>query len=197
MKSRRRGYLSRRNMKNITRNVLVDGLRPILFDRYGGSNEEQLPPEQKVYLDPEDNKTLVFPAANISSFLSSQLTESAPQRIMRKKWKTIAKAALSFVDIEPLYIPFLRDGKRMTLANSGCYITHYKANVKKGQLVIPHPVDRPALPVPWSLNFKLTLFENPDLTENILKRLFVEGGIAIGWGSYRGVYGKFQVSAWE
>jgi hypothetical protein len=184
-------------MKNITRNVLVDGLRPILFDRYGGSNEEQLPPEQKVYLDPEDNKTLVFPAANISSFLSSQLTESAPQRIMRKKWKTIAKAALSFVDIEPLYIPFLRDGKRMTLANSGCYITHYKANVKKGQLVIPHPVDRPALPVPWSLNFKLTLFENPDLTENILKRLFVEGGIAIGWGSYRGVYGKFQVSAWE
>ena len=179
------------------RSVTVCGLRPIMFDRYAGSNNEQLAPMDKVYLSQQDKKTLVYPAVNVLSFLSSQNTESAPQRLLGKKWKTVAKAALSFVDVDPLEIPFVRNGEVLTLENSGVYIAFHVARIKKGMLTIPNPKERPVLPLPWELSFKITLMDNPDLTESILKRLFVEGGIAIGWGTFRGVYGKFEVVRWE
>jgi len=41
------------------------------------------------------------------------------------------------------------------------------------------------------------LFENKDLTENILRQLFDIGGVAIGIGTFRGVYGKFIVEEWK
>lgn len=180
-----------------TRKVTVRGLRPIMLDRYAGSNNEQLAPLDKVYLDSQDKKTLVFPAVNILSFLSSQNSESAPQRLMGKKWKSVAKAALSFVDIDPLEIPFTRDGKKLTRDNADIYIAFHVARMKKAQLTIPNPKERPVIPLPWELSFTITLMDNPDLTESILKRLFAEGGIAIGWGTFRGVYGKFEVIKWE
>ena len=182
---------------SITRKVTVRGLRPIMFDRYAGSNNEQLAPMSKVYLDSQDKKTLVFPSVNILSFLSSQNSESAPQRLLGKKWKSVAKAALSFVDIDPIEIPFLRAGRRIVLDGSDVYIAFHVARIKKGQLTIPNPKERPVLPLPWELSFSITLMDNPDLTESILKKLFYEGGIAIGWGTFRGVYGKFEVTQWE
>jgi hypothetical protein len=53
------------------------------------------------------------------------------------------------------------------------------------------------LPLEWELEFAINLFDNKDLTESILKQLFEVGGIAIGLGSFRGVYGKFMVDKWE
>lgn len=180
----------------LTRKVTLTGIRPIMFDRYPGDNQEQLPPEQKVYLG-EDGKTLVFPAVNISSFLSAQNTESAPQRVMGKKWKSVAKAALSFVEIDPFLVPFTRKGKVLEMDKAGVTIHHHVARIKKGQLAIPNPKARPVLDLPWELSFNITLYPTPDLSENILKKLFEDGGVAIGFGSFRGVYGKFKVSAWE
>jgi hypothetical protein len=168
-----------------------------MFDRYAGSNNEQLAPMDKVYLDSQDKSTLVFPSVNILSFLSSQNSESAPQRILGKKWKSVAKAALSFVDIDPIEIPFMRNGKSIKRDESDLYIAFHVARMKKGMLTIPNPKERPVLPLPWELSFNITLMDNPDLTESILKRLFYEGGISIGWGTFRGVYGKFEVSGWE
>jgi len=182
---------------SIVRNVTVRGLRPIMFDRYAGSNNEQLAPMDKVYLDSQKKETLIFPAINILSFLSSQNTESAPQRLLGKKWKAVARAALSFVYVEPFEIPFMRNGEPLTLANSGIYIAFHVARIRKGQLAIPSPKERPVLPLPWELSFKLTLVDNPDLTESILKKLFIEGGVAIGFGTFRGVFGKFEVTRWE
>ena len=177
--------------------VSVTGRTPILFDRYSGSNEDQLPPEKKVYLSTEDSKTLVLPAINISSFLSSQNAESAPKRLLGKTWSKVAKAALSFVSIEPMEIPFLRNGKPLTIDNAGIKILRHVARVKKGSLVIPSPKERPALDVPWQLDFTLVLYPNPDLSVNTLQKLFVEGGIAIGFGTFRGVFGKFNVAKWD
>jgi hypothetical protein len=69
--------------------------------------------------------------------------------------------------------------------------------VKKGSLSIPSEKQRPLLDLPWSLAFTLELFQNADLNESILRRLFEEGGIMIGLGTYRGIYGKFIVEKWE
>jgi len=177
--------------------VRLRGISPVMFDRYGGSNEEQLPWRDKVYVSSKDGKSLILPAKNLSSFLSAQNTASAPQRVMGKKWKAVAAAALSYVTITPVEIPFLRDGKPLTLENAGIYEDKSVARMKKGQLTIPNPKSRPVLPLEWGLEFTIALFENKDLTENILRQLFDIGGVAIGIGTFRGVYGKFIVEEWK
>lgn len=68
------------------------------------------------------------------------------------------------------------------------------ARLDKG---IPNPKERPVLPLPWSLEFELAILPNQEIKETEIYNLFVEGGLAIGLGTYRGVYGKFFVEKWE
>ena len=178
-------------MKSTKIAVVVTGIRPIMFDRFV-SMKAKLAPEKKVYVE---DGVLVLPAKNIMSFLSGVNTESAPQRTMGKKWRTIAKAAMSFVDITPDNIRILRDGKPCTVEDTEKI--RDKAVVKKGQLAVPSEKIRPMLPLPWSMSFGLELYQNEDLNESILRELFEDGGITIGFGTYRGVYGKFIVEKWE
>jgi hypothetical protein len=183
-------------MEKITRQVTLTGIRPIMFDRFPGSMKagEALAPIDKLYMV---DQTIVLPAVNILSFLSSQNTESAPQRVIGRGWKAVAKAALSFIDIDPLYIPITREGNEMTIESSGVVIHNSVARIKKGALSIPSVKERPLIGLPWEVSFKITLFKNPDLNEPILRRLFDEGGLSIGLGTFRGVFGKFEITKWE
>lgn len=180
-------------MKSTLIQVMLTGIRPIMFDRFE-SMKTELAPEDKVY---QKDGTLILPSANLVSFLGAENTESAPKRIMGKKWKVIAKAALSFVNITPFDIPFLCEGAEIPANSEKITIVHGKTIVKKGQLSIPQEKERPVLSLPWALKFQLELFQNADLNEAILRRLFEEGGITIGLGTYRGVYGKFIVEEWN
>jgi len=179
-------------MKSQKIQVSLTGIRPIMFDRFV-SMKTQLTAMDKVY---SKDGNLVFPAINIMSFLSAENTESAPKRIIGKTWKTICKAALSFVNINPLEINFLNNGKKIPVDSEQITVVHDKAIVKKGQLAIPSEKERPLLALPWALDFEIQLFQNNDLNDAILKRLFDEGGITIGFGTYRGIYGKFEVTKW-
>lgn len=129
------------------------------------------------------------------SFLSAINTESAPQRVVGRGWKAVAKAALSFVIIENDEIYFIRNGEKINSNN--VKIVYDKAIVKKGALAIPSEKSRPVLDCPWMLVFTIILYENNDLNEPLLKKLFDIGGITIGLGTYRGVYGKFVIDKWE
>jgi len=180
-------------MEKLTKKVTLTGIRPIMFDRYSGSMKEQLSPLDKVYKSKEGN--LILPSANIMSFLSAQNTESAPQRVMGRGWKAIAKAAMSFVDINPMEIPIIREGSLLT--TNDVEIDYRKAIIKKGQLSIPSDKERPVINLPWEVSFEITLYKNPDLNEMILKKLFNDGGIQIGLGTYRGIFGKFIITKWE
>jgi hypothetical protein len=53
------------------------------------------------------------------------------------------------------------------------------------------------LNLPWALEFEIQLFETSSLREDTLKKIFVGGGSAIGLGTFRGVFGKFEVEEWE
>jgi len=179
-----------------TYKVKLDGIRPIMFDRYVSMNSET-PPEQKFYLG-QDGKSLMFPTANISSFLSADLTESATKRVIGRKWRSVAKAALSYVDFDQLEIPIMREGECLTLDNSNYIIDRRVARVKKtGALIVPSEKIRPVLNTPWSLTFNLTLYDNDELNEQTLRRIFEDGGISIGLGTFRGIFGKFKVSQWD
>ena len=180
---------------SIERDVGLTGSTPIMFDRYSGDNKTELRIMEKVYLDSGGH--LVLPSLNMISFLSAQNTESAPQRVIGRGYKQVAKAALSYVSIEPYEVQFLRNNKPMLLDDAGLTVHYAVARVMKGSLAVPNPKERPLLDLPWQLKFKIKLTETPELSEALLQKLFEIGGNAIGFGTFRGVFGKFFVDEWE
>jgi hypothetical protein len=174
-----------------------------MFDRYPGDNNTKLEPHQKLYFEPGSTKAIGVPALNIISFLSAHNTNSAPKRLRdKRKYKDIANAMLSFVNIREQFIPLLRAGKAITVGKfendkdpkSGVYIHHSVARLDKG---IPNPKARPVLPLEWHLDFTLDIFPNREIKEQDILNLFEEGGRALGLGTFRGVYGKFRIGHWN
>jgi hypothetical protein len=186
----------------MTRSVVLEGLADLMFDRYAGDNKTELSVEQKVYRM-TDGKTLCLPHLNVMSFLSAQNTDSAPKRLMdKRKYKDFANAALAFISVRPAHIPLLRDGKPIEMGTigpdgrdplSGVYVNYAVARVAKG---IPNPKVRPVLPLPWTLAFDLIILPNEEVTEEQIHNLFERGGMAVGLGTWRGVYGKFELTQW-
>ena len=182
--------------KSITRTVTLTGLTSILFDRYAGDNKTQLAPEQKLYLQ---DKNVVLPSMNITSFLSAQNTESAPKMLLDKReYKTIASALLASTVITPTLIPFLKNDRPIVFGGSfvddvdpvsGIHLVYHVARLDKG---IPNPKVRPMLDTPWQLKFKLTVLPHPDLNEDLIENLFVDGGARLGLGTFRKAFGKFE-----
>ena len=187
----------------IEREVVLCGTTDIMFDRYAGDNNTQLEAWQKLYLKPGDSKVIGIPALNIMSFLSAHNTNSAPKRLRdKRKYKDLANACLSFVQITPAFIELERDDKPIVFGKftndaddlSGTYIHRAVARLDKG---IPNPKVRPVVPLPWRLRFKLTLYPNREVKEVDILNLFEEGGRALGLGTFRGVFGKFIVEKWD
>ena len=187
----------------IHRTVRIRGLTDIMFDRYPGDNDTKLEPWQKLYLGGEEGRTICLPSANIMSFLSAQNTDSAPKRLLdSRKYKQFALACGSFVTIAPRMIPFLRDDKPILFGKivgesdpqSQVYIDRRVARLEKG---IPNPKVRPTLPLPWELEFQLTLLPNKQIQEQQLINVFQEGLLCLGLGTFRGQFGKCEVALWE
>lgn len=109
---------------------------------------------------------------------------------------------MSFVEIGPSFIPFLRDDAPISLGKldgdrdpkSGVYVHRSSARLDKG---IPNPKVRPVLPLPWALEFDFVMYPNREIKEQEIVNLFDEGGRAIGLGTFRGVFGKFVVERWD
>lgn len=189
--------------ERITRRVRIRGITDVMFDRYPGDNDTKLEPWQKLYLGGESGRTIMLPSANLISFLSAQNTDSAPKRLLdSRKYKAFALACGSFVSIGPRMIPFLRDDHPIDFGKfegdvdpqSGVYIDRRVARLEKG---IPNPKVRPVLPMPWELEFALTIFPNKHIQETQLKNVFEEGLLCLGIGTYRGQFGKAEVIEWE
>lgn len=187
----------------ITRSIRLCGIKPIMFDRYAGDNNTKLEPWQKFYMEPGDSRVIGIPAANIMSFLSAHNTNSAPKRLRdKRKYKDIANACLSFVEIVEDFIPLMRDGKPIIFGKfdgdrdpiSGAYIHRSVARLDKG---IPNPKERPVIPCPWYIDFQMRLYPNREIQEQEIINLFDEGGRALGLGTFRGLFGKFIVEKWD
>lgn len=202
-----------------TRRVRLTGATPVMFDRYPGDNDTRLEVWQRLYFVP-GTKALALPAENLMSFLSAQNTDSAPKKLLdSRKYKKTAQACASYVAISAPpggeagadtpegqlnpALPFTRDGSPVVFGkmdsrgrdpDSGVWTHHSVARLDKG---IPNPKVRPVLPLPWDLEFSLTLYKNKEIQEQQLLWLFTQGGLAVGLGTFRPRYGKFWVSLWE
>lgn len=192
-------------LQSVSAYVTVLGIKDIMFDRYAGDNDTKISWQEKIYLKP-GTSTLALPIANMYSFYTATNTQSAPKRLRdKRKYKDLCNSLQSYLEIsalddDPNYIEFLRDDEPIEVGDfdkidgdtkSGIYLHQSVARLEKG---IPNPKERPTLPAGWSLKFKLTLHQNDSLKMSEVKNLLIEGGIAIGFGTYRGVFGKFVVT---
>jgi len=187
-----------------TRQVTLQGFTPIMFDRYPGDNKTALPVEKKFYFMP-DGVSLCLPASNVVSFLSATNTNSAAKLAGGRGYKTLANALLSFVVIEPAQIPLTRNGEPVRLygftddrdERGGIYVDRRVARMLKSGMAVPNAKERPVVELPWELSFSFRMFKNDTFDEELLKTIFTRGGIALGLGTFRGVFGKFLISRWE
>lgn len=183
------------------RRVRIEGLTDIMFDRYAGNNTTQLSPGDKMYFFP-DGKTLCFPAMNVHSFLSAKNTNSAAKLVAGKVYKATADAMLSYVTVSPHLIPITRNDRPIVFNGfvngcddqAGIYVHKAVARLDKG---IPNPKERPTVQTPWEMEFRICLVKNDVVDETLLQTTFIKGGLAIGFGTFRGVFGKFRVVVWE
>lgn len=192
-------------LEPVTRTVRLEGIMPVMFDRYPGDNSTKLDWSQKIYLKP-GTSTVCLPSVNLMSLLSAHNTNSAPKRLRdARQFKKICNACISFTSITSLEgemdIPFLNGSDPIEVGvfgeskdpQSGIFLHRAVARLDKG---IPNPKERPVLPCPWALEFNLTIWPNKEIKEAEVKNLIEDAGIAIGLGTYRGVYGKYRVAAW-
>lgn len=174
--------------------VQLSGRRPLIFDRYAGDNNTQLPVSEKMYLDSQ--RRLIMPALNLYSLLVAENTKSVCRQFFGKSAKTVALGISSYTMIDPLEIPildangepFVFDGWRGQLS-----VRKDVARLPKG---IPNPKERPMLNTPWQLNFEMQYEDNKYCTLENLRMAFIHGGI-LGIGSFRPFFGRYQVTNWQ
>lgn len=186
---------------NLTKkSVVLRGIRPIMFDRYAGDNDTQLTPEKKMYYG-ADGKTVVIPSQNILGMLGSNFFDCATKRKYGKARETKTNAVQGFLDITPVRIPIMCDGKAIVFqefGKDGFYIDESTARIKKSaNQFVPNFKIRPVLDLPWSLEFDIELYPNDEITMKDVQDLFELGGLYIGIGTWRGRYGKMVIDKWE
>jgi hypothetical protein len=185
----------------LERKVKLQGLTDMMLDRYAGDNKTQLPVEAKMYFL-KGSTALCLPAINLQSFLSAKNTTSVSKMVGGKMWGAMADAMLSYVQINPQSIPLTRNGQPIVFngfsnghdKTAGIYVHKSVARLKGG---IPNPKERPTIELPWELEFSICLIKNDTVDETLLQTAFIKGGLAMGLGTFRGLFGKFEVVAWD
>lgn len=176
----------------------LDGIRPILFDRYPGDNKTKLPPQDKMYLD--DKQRLVFPALNLFSLLCAENTKSVARfgpRNEASARRQISQGIGAYVDIQPADIPLLGENDKQ-LKWGGKWEGQFSiyeavARTKQGT---PNATIRPRIALPWALEFAIEYVPNSDCTLRNLEESFAIGG-KIGLGTFRPFFGRYTLSRFE
>lgn len=171
----------------------LEGLRPLMFDRYAGDNSTSLPVEEKMYLDSDLH--LILPAVNLFSLLASENGKSVCRQFFGKAGKTIALGIASYVSIDPFEIPIQDEAGPIKFSGFNGQIEVHRsvARLAKG---IPNPKVRPMLNLPWSVAFDITYQDNKYCTLENLRQAFIMGG-TLGLGTFRPFFGRYQIARWD
>jgi len=176
------------NSEKIIR-VQLQGIRPLMFDRYAGDNTTQLPVGEKFYLDAQ--RRLTIPVINLYSLLCAENTKSVCRQFFGKSGKTIALGIASYTTIEPFEI-LIQDGNGAVVFdgfNDQIVVHKSVARVKGGT---PNAKERPLLRLPWSVEFTVQYVANKYCTLENLRQAFAMGG-TIGLGTFRPFFGLYEL----
>jgi hypothetical protein len=169
------------------------GVRPLMFDRYAGDNNTQLPVAEKMYLDSE--RRLTLPAVNLFSMLCAENTKSVCRQFFGKNGKTIGLGMASYVTISPFEIPICDDDGQIVFKgfNEQVYEHRTVARLAKG---VPNPKHRPVVACPWNLQFTLQYIENKYCSLENLRQALTMGGM-LGVGTFRPFFGRYEVEQFK
>lgn len=181
-------------MKTVS--VSLRGLTPIMFDAFRG--QEELPVERKLYIARSDQKSLILPASNIVGFLASRSSVSCLRAFVNNRdWRVRTAELQGNVAVSPAEIKFTDGNRSIEFDGSwtdALYIDERMARPSDTARVIAR---RPVLEPPWQLDFELTLNETEFISEDLLRDWFERGGLSVGIGAYRPMFGRFEVVRWE
>lgn len=174
-------------------NVRLNGIRPLMFDRYAGDNNTQLPPQEKMYLT--DDMQLIMPALNVLSLLAAENGKSVAKVFFGKSWRNIALGVSSYTNIEPFDIPIMDDSGPIYFRGFGeqIKVAKHVARVKGG---VPNPKERPQLSLPWYIEFAIEYQDNKLCTLENLRSAITMGG-TLGLGTFRPYFGRYELVRWE
>lgn len=170
----------------------LEGLRPLMFDRYAGDNNTQLPTIDKMYLDGQAR--LMIPSINLYSLLAAENTKSVCRQFFGKSGKTVALGISSYTTIEPFDILVHDDSGPIVFTgwNEQISIHTAVARLKGG---IPNPKTRPMIALPWHVEFEVHYTENRYCTLENLRQAFDWGG-TLGLGTFRPFFGRYELTKW-
>ena len=183
------------------RHVVFTGLTPIMFNKCSGNIDLELPVEDKFYR--QHNGSLCIPAGNLKSFYGAQRFHCVAKILKARNYKPLASALIGLTIFTPMPIPirktpnsepimfgqFVNDVDEL----SGMYVDRQPAWGGG----VPSMAVRPVLPLPWCLVFDIGWMRNEVFAEEQLLQGTQRGGLEVGIGTYRQMYGKFSVDVWE
>ena len=108
-----------------------------------------------------------------------------------KDWKTRSPEIVGNVAVDPVRIPFLNDEEPIVFNgkwNEKIYLDERMARPSPTARVIAR---RPVIDTPWLLKFSLTVNQTDFVTVERIKDWFTRGGISVGIGAYRPMFGRF------
>jgi hypothetical protein len=188
-------------MEQIKIHTELEGLADIMFDQFFDHSKEPRPAEQKFYI--QGKNQLVFPSLNIMAFLFNQKGNSCATKFEGKKRNDYISMGFSHISIIPQYIPLKgKDQKPIffkDFEDERFYIQNSAPTTKLsgGGFIKQEAKPRPVLRIPWFLEFEINLYKNPLINSQKLQNWFENGGILIGLGTYRPLFGRFIVKKWK
>jgi len=176
------------------RNVILNGLTPLMLDRFVG--QEEIPVEQKLYRA-ADGETLILPSTNIMGFLASKSSNSCLRQFASNKdWKIIEPILRSSVAVYPESIPILDNGEPIVFRDwtDKIRVDERQARPSSTARVIAR---RPKIELPWSLTFTIAINESEKINEGMMHDWFDRGGFLVGVGGGTTIgFGRFTIGDW-
>lgn len=162
--------------------IHIVGIKPIILNQYVSIEEKNIPAEKKLTI--ADNK-IVITSDRMIQFLIGEMPAGCIKLFTdTKKFKTLIQKAKANIGIFPRLIP---------IAKADEYI------VREDKVVggtVPKIIKRPMIEN-WEAKFSINLVENPNIHYETLESWFNRGGIEVGLGAWRPVYGQFIVEKFE
>jgi hypothetical protein len=176
-------------------NIKLVGIKPIIFNQFVSIKEEP-PVEKKIPL--VDGKVAIS-GDRILAFLIDNKPERPAGCVKAftnsKQYKAVLPKVKAYIGFQPV-ISVLCEGKEINFEN---FDKTPQVKVRKDKVCggpVPMIVERPIIEN-WSMEFIINLIENPEITFEKLQSWFERGGIEVGLGCSRPVYGQFIVEKFE
>jgi len=179
----------------VKKSVTLNGLTPIMLDRFVG--QEEIPVEQKLYRA-ADGETLILPSTNIMGFLASKSSNSCLRQFTSNKdWKIIEPILRSSIAVYPESIPITDNGEHILFHDwtEKIRVDERQARPSSTARVIAR---RPKIELPWRLDFGIAINESEKINEGMVRDWFDRGGFLVGVGGGTTIgFGRFTIGGWN